>query len=292
MLAPTVFDDPAGLAARLAREIVDAIRANALQGKGFVLGCPGGRSPKPTYDALAELVRAESVDLSGLTVVMMDEYLEPAGAGLRAVASTEHYSVARFAAEHLVGPLNAAAGHGRSVTPDRVLFPDPADPAAYDRTLAALGGVDLFILASGDSDGHVAFNPPGSGLDSITRVIRLAESTRRDNLGTFPQFQRLEQVPEFGISVGVGTIRTVSRRAVLIATGPAKGLAVQRICGVDDYDPSWPSSVLICCSDASLYTDTAAMLARPHVGAGAQPYVQPDARPDARPDVRPDVQPR
>jgi len=271
MIAPTVFDDPADLAARLAREIVDAIRANALQGKGFVLGCPGGRSPKPTYDALADLVRAESVDLSGLTVVMMDEYLEPGGARPRPVAPTEHYSVARFAADHLVEPLNHAAGPGRTIAPERVLFPDPADPAAYDRRLEALGGVDLYSLASGDSDCHVAFNPPGSALDSVTRVIRLAESTRRDNLGTFPQFQRLDQVPEFGVGVGVGTIRKVSRRAVLIATGVAKGLAVQRICDAEDYDPSWPSTVLVRCSNASLYTDTAAMRARPHVGAQAHP---------------------
>ncbi len=269
MLEPTVFGDPQALGAGLAREIVDALRSASVRGDRFVLGCPGGRSPTATYAALAALVRAESVDLPALTIVMMDEYLEPSGQGLLAVSPREHYSVARFAAEHLVGPLNRAAGPGRTVTPDRLLFPDPAEPGAYDRLLEQLGGVDLFLLASGDSDGHVAFNPPGSVLDSSTRVIRLAESTRRDNLGTFPAFQRLDQVPEYGISVGVGTIRTLSRRAVLIATGAGKCLAVQRICTADDYDPSWPSTVLVRCCNASLYTDSAAMRDRPHVGADA-----------------------
>jgi glucosamine-6-phosphate deaminase len=269
MLDPTVFDDPRALGSALAREIVHALRAASARGDRFVLGCPGGRSPMTTYAALVELVGSESVDLSALTVVMMDEYLEPSGAGLRAVSPAEHYSVARFAAEHIAGPLNRAAGPGRTLARDRLLFPDPADPAAYDLRLAELGGVDLFILASGESDGHVAFNPPGSALDSTTRVVRLAESTRRDNLGTFPAFERLDQVPAHGISVGVGTIRTTSRRAVLVATGAGKGSAVQRICAADDYDPGWPSTVLVRCSDASLYTDPAAMRARPHVGADA-----------------------
>jgi glucosamine-6-phosphate deaminase len=271
MLTPTVFPDAQTLGAALAREIVDGLADAAGAGRQFVLGCPGGRSPASTYAALAQLVEADHVDLSRLVVVMMDDYVEQTIDGFVAVDARQHYSVARFAGDHIVDPLNRAAGPGRGITADRVLHPDPSRPETYDATLIALGAVDLFILASGDSDGHVAFNPPGSELTSTTRVIPLADSTRNDNLGTFPQFQSLAQVPRFGVSVGVGTIRTVARRAVLVAVGPAKRTAVQRITSTDDYDPTWPATVLVCCSNPSLYTDTAAMPDPPDTAAPAHP---------------------
>ena len=47
--------------------------------------------------------------------------------------------------------------------------PDPDDPqhagAAYEALLADAGGVDLQVLGIG-SDGHLAFNEPGSSLGS------------------------------------------------------------------------------------------------------------------------------
>jgi glucosamine-6-phosphate deaminase len=267
MIAPTVFVDAACLGRALAREIVDGLTAAAATGRHFVLGCPGGRSPASTYAALAQLVEAEHVDLSRLVIVMMDDYVQQTTDGFVTVDAQQHYSVARFACDHIVGPLNRAAGPGHGITPDRVLHPDPVHPEGYDVALLALGSVDLFILASGDSDGHVAFNPPGSELTSITRVIPLAESTRRDNLATFPQFDSLEQVPRFGVSIGVGTIRAVARRAVLVAVGPAKRMAVQRLTSVDGYDPTWPATVLVCCSNPSLYTDDAAMPDPPDTAA-------------------------
>jgi len=275
MIQPTVFADPMAVGAALADEIAGRIAAAATQGSRFALGCPGGRSPIPTYRALVEQVRRRDLDLRPLTIVMMDEYVEPAGTAYRPVPRTAHYSVVRFAAEHLIGPLNDAAGPGRSMAPDRLLFPDPADPGAYEDQLDRIGGVDLFILASGDSDGHVAFNPPGSGSDTQTRVIPLADSTRGDNLRTFPQFENLDQVPRFGISIGVGTIARVSRRAVMIATGTAKRIAVQRICSAEDYDPQWPATVLLRCRHASLYTDFAAMLVGPPAVALTHPQASP-----------------
>ncbi len=63
----------------------------------------------------------------------------------------------RIAIPQILAPLEAAGGAS-----PQLWYADPADPAAYDRRIAAAGGIDLFLLASGASDGHVAFNPPGS----------------------------------------------------------------------------------------------------------------------------------
>ena len=148
-------------------------------------------------------------------------------------------------------------------------------PPAYDVRLRDAGGINLFILASGDSDGHVAFNPPGSPRDSRTRVIDLAESTRRDNLGTFPDFTGLDDVPRQGISVGISTIIDNTYRAVLVAPGESKHMAVHRIAAVDEYDPDWPASVLVCCRQPSLYAD---LLSAPSPEEAASPSWAPTER--------------
>ena len=53
----------------------------------------------------------------------------------------------------------------------------PAACAQYERAIAAAGGVDLQLLGIG-SDGHLAFNEPGSSLASRTRVKTLTAQTR------------------------------------------------------------------------------------------------------------------
>src|SRR5581483_1751650 len=140
-----------------------------------------------------------------LVVVMMDEYI--------GAPPTAHYSCARFAREEIAAPLG--------VPSERIWLPDPGDPEAYDRAAEEAGGIDLFLLASGASDGHVAFLPPGSRRDGRTSVLEIAETTRRDNLVTFPGFASLAAVPDRGVSVGLGTISS-ARALRLVLHGPDK----------------------------------------------------------------------
>lgn len=253
--APVVFADAGAMGVALAEEIADGIEQSRRRGERYLLGCPGGRSPRTTYAALAQIVRERVLDLRHVVIVMMDDYVIDDGDGPRRIDPGMHCSVERFAHHEIVGPLNAAAPEGMGISPDNVWLPDASSPQAYDARLREAGGINLFILASGDSDGHVAFNPPGSSRQSRTRIIDLAESTRRDNLGTFPEFTNLDDVPRQGISVGIATIIDNTHRAVLVAPGESKRTAVRRISAVDDYDPDWPASVLVCCRHFSLYAD-------------------------------------
>ena len=54
-----------------------------------------------------------------------------------------------------------------------------------------LGGIDIFLLASGSSDGHVAFNNVYSKLSQKTHITKLSIKTRKDNMKTFPNFEKL-----------------------------------------------------------------------------------------------------
>ena len=255
MTSLRVFPDATALGEAAARDILQGIEDARAHGRLYLLGCPGGRSPRTTYAALAALVREYSVDLSHVVIVMMDDYVVQSGDTFYRVPPEMHCSVERFAREEILAPLNAAAGPGRGIPNDSMWIPDPQNPQAYEERLRTAGGIDLFILASGDSDGHVAFNPPGTPPDSRTRVIELAETTRRDNLGTFPEFNGLDDVPRYGISVGIATISEFTRRAILVAPGRSKRVAVQRITSSSSYDPEWPATVLVLCPDSAIYAD-------------------------------------
>jgi len=233
------------LGARLLARIDDARRA----GHRFLLGCPTGRTPRPIFAAMARRAAASSQPLDHLVLVMMDEYLVPGDDGLRYAPADAPWSCHHFARAEIAGPLGVAD--------DAVWFPDPRDPAAYDARIAEAGGIDLFLLASGASDGHVAFNPPGSERGSRTRIIPLSDETRRDNLQTFPSFGTLDTVPHHGVSVGVDTI-VASKAAVMVAWGAGKRLTVSRMRAADGYDPSWPATLIHECSDAEIVCDAAA----------------------------------
>jgi glucosamine-6-phosphate deaminase len=231
-----VFADADELGRALAGEILEAYERS--DGDSFLLGCPGGRTPLTTYRALAE----RGADLSRLVVVMMDEYVgAPADAP---------YSCAGFARRELAGPLGLGA--------EQVWLPDADDPAEYDQRIAAAGGIDLFVLASGASDGHVAFVPPGSPRDGRTAVVEIAATTRRDNLATFPGFASLAEVPTHGVTVGLGTIAG-SRALRLVLHGAHKREATARLLALDDFDPAWPASIVHEHDDAEIWVDRKAL---------------------------------
>lgn len=250
-----VFTDPISLGETLAEEIVSGIDTARAEGRRYVLGCPGGRSPRTTYEALAR--RVVGADLGHLVIAMMDDYVVPdPGGGFEHVPAAAHYSCRRFANEEIVAPLNEVAAVG--IDPARIWLPDPAEPPAYHRQLHDVGGVDLFIVASGASDGHVAFVKPGTPLDSGVAIVTLAETTRRDNMTTFPEFGSLDEVPTHGVTVGLDTIIATSRRVRLIIHGPDKRRAARRVLAATDFDPEWPATFIHRCRGAQIWLDEAA----------------------------------
>jgi glucosamine-6-phosphate deaminase len=229
-----VFADADELGRALAAEVAGAY--DETDGP-FLLGCPGGRSLRTTYAAL------EPRRLDRLVAVLMDEYVPvpPRGA---------HWSCARFAREEIGAP--------------ETWLPDPDEPDAYEQRIAAAGGIDLFLLAAGASDGHVALNGPGSARDSRTRVVELAATTRRDNLVTFPEFDSLEEVPTHGVTVGLATIAD-ARALRLVLHGSDKRDTAARLLALDRFDPTWPASIVHDHPDAQILVDRTAISDQPNI---------------------------
>jgi glucosamine-6-phosphate deaminase len=239
----TVHPSPDALGDAVASRILaDIDRANA-SGSRFLLGAPTGRTPRPILTALATQLAARRHDLSRVTLVMMDEYLVPHDGKLAWASHDDDFGCHAYAWREYLPALNAALPRDARVKETSVWFPDPDDPAEYDRRIADAGGVDFFLLASGASDGHVAFNQPGSPRDSRTRVVELSDPTRRDNLQTHPAFGSLNNVPKFGVTVGIATIAS-ARAAAMVVWGPGKRETFRRLTTATRYDPAWPATVI------------------------------------------------
>jgi glucosamine-6-phosphate deaminase len=239
----TVHRSPDALGDAVASRILAGIdRANESRSR-FLLGAPTGRTPRPVLAALAAQLAARPRDLSRVTLVMMDEYLVPHAGKLAWASRDDDFGCHAYATREYLPALNASLHRAARVKDDAVWFPDPDDPAEYDRRIADAGGIDFFLLASGSSDGHVAFNQPGSPRDSHTRVVELSDPTRRDNLQTHPAFGSLDNVPRFGVTVGIATIAS-ARAAAMVVWGTGKRETLRRITAATRYDPAWPATVI------------------------------------------------
>jgi len=252
------FDSPEAIGKHLAEQLLGLIGRARQTEKTFLLGSPTGRTPRPIYLALARRLAETREDISHVILVMMDEYLAKTPSGFGYASAHAPWSCHHFARSEIVEKLNRNLPSGRGLRHERVWFPDPRDPPSYDRKIADAGGVDFFILASGASDGHVAFNPPGSARDSKTRIIELPESTRRDSLQTFPAFGSLASVPTHGVSVGIATI-AAAKQAVMVLTGTSKAHSLARIVAADQYRPSWPATVIHECARPEILADVGAI---------------------------------
>lgn len=244
-----VLSSPEAIGEDLAARVLDRIEQTRLTGKRFLLGCPTGRTPRPVFAAMARRLADTKPDLSHVVVVLMDEYLVEHERRLVYAPADQPWSCHHYARAEIAPRLGL---------PDEAIwFPDPDDPGAYDVRIGQAGGIDLFILASGASDGHVGFNPPGSPRESRTRIIPLSEATRRDNLQTFPAFGTLANVPRHGVSVGIDTIAR-AKEAVMVVWGEGKRVTLRRIRDAQYYESDWPATVIHECAVGEVVCDAAA----------------------------------
>ncbi len=176
------------------------------------LGFATGSTPLGLYRELIRLHQEEGLDFSKVTTFNLDEYV-----GLPPVhPQSYHY----FMWEHLFRHINIDPG--RVHIPLGIVEDIEAFCEWYEQKIAACGGIDLQILGIG-TNGHIGFNEPGSSLGSRTRIKTLSEKTRKDNARFF---HKLEEVPKYALTMGVGTIME-ARRLLLLASGAHKAAAIR-----------------------------------------------------------------
>jgi len=191
----------------VADELESLIRERAGRGESAVLGLATGSTPLELYRELIRRHREEGLSFANVTSFNLDEY-EGLGRDHERSYWCEMW-------QNLFDHVD--------IDPTRVHVPpsrfEDAEAAAleYEAKIADAGGIDWQLLGIGRA-GHIGFNEAGSGRETRTRRIALAEETIVD---AAPGFKGREHVPTHAVTMGVGTILE-SRRIVLMAQGEGK----------------------------------------------------------------------
>ncbi|HKP42090.1 glucosamine-6-phosphate deaminase [Mycobacterium sp.] len=216
-------------AKEIAGVAADAVGALLGRKPDAALGLATGSSPLAIYDELVTRHDAGLVSFRQARGFTLDEYV-----GLPA----DHPERYRNVIDRVfVSRVDFAAGSVQG--PDGLADDIPAACAAYETAIREAGGVDLQILGIG-TDGHIAFNEPGSSLASRTRIKTLTRQTRMDNARFFGG--DIDSVPTHCVTQGLGTIMT-ARHLILVAIGIRKAEAVHHLVE-GPVSAMWPATIL------------------------------------------------
>lgn len=221
----------------------DAIIAQVNAKPESVLGLPTGSSPVPTYRTLISAKKEGRVSFKNVKTFNLDEYvgLDP----------THEQSYRYFMNDNLFTHIDIDLSNTNLPCDGSAL--DDADAAKYDEKIIAAGGIDLQLLGIGNN-GHIAFNEPGTPIDSLTHKQKITESTREANARFFGGDKN--KVPEYAVTLGLKGIMN-ARKIILVACGEAKAQAVYDMihCRVN---ADVPASVLQLHPNCTVLVDRAA----------------------------------
>jgi len=188
---------------------------NPTKEKPFVLGLPTGSSPLGTYEALIELNRAGKVSFKNVVTFNMDEYV---GLPKEHPESYHTFMFNNFFNHIDIDKENINILDGMATDPEK-------ECNDYEEKIASYGGIELFMGGMG-ADGHIAFNVPGSALNSRTRLVNLNYDTIVANSRFFDNDKT--KVPKQALTVGVQTVLD-SREVVIVVNGYKKSRALQKV---------------------------------------------------------------
>ena len=206
-----------------------------------VLGLATGTTPLGLYRLMIEDHRLNGTSYGGVKTVNLDEYV-----GLTA---DHNQSYAYFMRKNLFDGLDidpASTNIENGAAGDL-----PRECARYDALLDEMRQ-DIQLLGLG-SNGHIAFNEPGTPFGSGTHEVRLAESTINDNSRLF---DRVEDVPVSALTMGPRNIMN-AKKILVLASGENKARAVYGAVK-GEVTESLPASILQRHPDCTFIIDEAA----------------------------------
>ena len=229
---------------RKGAEIIhEAVMEKLSRGEHFNLGLATGNTMIELYEILAGMFNNEKADLSRLQTWNLDEYAVDEN---HAVPHNHPLSYWKYMHENLFNRFLPE----RNFKESQAHFPDPSDPARFDRELEAAGGLDLQLLGIG-FNGHIAFNEPVDPSQiSVrdygqlpTRVLPLTKETIDQNTKVTANGDS-SLVPRFAATTGMKPILK-SKRELLLACFSEQEEPLRRMIKGKKPTPALPASYLL-----------------------------------------------
>lgn len=222
---------------KAAEIVIDVVKNNP----NAVLGLATGSTPLGLYAEMIKDHKQNGTSYKNIKTVNLDEYQ-----GLD-IESDQSYVY--FMRHNLFYGLdidlnNTNIENGKATDAQ-------AECDRYNKLLAEMQQ-DVQILGIG-SNGHIAFNEPGTPFDSVTHTVDLTESTIKDNSRLF---KNINDVPRRAFTMGLSNIMN-AKKIVIMATGANKAKAVYGLVK-GEITTELPASILQNHADCTLICDEAA----------------------------------
>lgn len=223
-----IIDKKETLEKLAAREIITLVNTKP----NANLGLATGSSPVGLYENLIKDHKENKTNYLNVKTFNLDEY--------KGIPIDHEQSYHTFMYETLFKHLNINLANTN--------FPDVENPKSYTLLLKD-NPIDLQVLGIG-SNGHIAFNEPGTSFNSTTDYVDLAESTIKDNSRFFAT---IDDVPKQAVTMGLKDIMN-AEKIILLAFGKNKAEAINRLVN-GELGEDCPATILQGHKDLTLFVD-------------------------------------
>lgn len=194
-----------------------------------ILGLATGGSPVGTYKLLVEAYQKGEIDFKQVKTYNLDEYC-----GISILHPQSYYY---FMHDNLFNHVD--------IVEDNVHLPSASGSSEeiakqceeYNKMLHSVQ-IDIQLLGIG-SNGHIAFNEPGTPFDLETHVVELTDKTRQDNKRFF---NSIDEVPTHAVTMGIKNIMQ-AKQIVMLISGKNKAETVKRLL-TGEVCECFPASIL------------------------------------------------
>ena len=203
-------------ASHVADKIEAGIKAAQQEGKFYVMALGAGSSLYSVYDELVR--RYNEKTLSFRNVVVFNAY--------------EYYPLQKDSSLRTINQLkerfldHVDVAEQNIFTLDGFVAQDAVQDSCrlYEQRIKTFGGLDVALIGIGRS-GNIAANEPGSGIQSMTRIILIGNTSREEMENSE---QTKETIPPCSLTMGIATLLS-AKSIYLTAWGEEKAEIMQKV---------------------------------------------------------------
>jgi len=191
-------------AADVAQDVADTINRCVKETGRCVIGFGSGKCALKVYDELVKLYFADKLSFANVVAFSLSEL------GLGAPVDDEHSTMGRLK-RHLFSKIDIDPQNVHTYSPDATKENVHRLCRAYENEIIEAGGLDL-VICELTKNGSIAYNEPGSTMNSTCRLMLLGNESRTRVAEAFQS----ETAPVTAVTLGIGNI-LAARKIICVA---------------------------------------------------------------------------